>query len=113
MLARLGAEVKKWEAADPSTPVVPALHYIAVVAQARPGEDGKYRAMMPGTEIEKVLAIAAKINAIVFLDLQVGFSNLQKEVPLLETYLKLPNVHLGIDAEFSMKNNIRPGRVVG
>ncbi len=113
MLAKLDTEVKKWEAADPETPVIPALHYIAVVAQLHAGADGKHRARMPGTEIEKVLAMAEKINAIVFLDLQVGFSNVQTEVPLLEKYLKLPNVHLAIDPEFSMKGNIRPGKVVG
>jgi len=113
MLQRLDVEVKKWEAADPNTPVVPALHYIAVVAQAGAGADGKYRARMPNSEIDKVLAIAAKINAIVFLDIQVGFSTLESEVPYFEKYLKLPNVHLGIDAEFSMKNGIKPGKVVG
>ena len=113
MLSRLNAEVTKWQTADPATPVVPALHYIAVVAQAGAGEDGKYRARMPDSEIDKVLKIAEKINAIVFLDIQVGFSDLQTEVPYFEKYLKLPNVHLGIDAEFSMKTGIRPGKVVG
>lgn len=113
MLARLDVEVKKWEVADPSTPVIPALHYIAVVAQGSPGKDGKYRARMPGSEIDKVIKIATKINAVVFLDIQVGFSNLQTEVPLLEKYLKLPNVHLGVDPEFSMKTGIRPGKIVG
>lgn len=113
MLAKLDAEVKKWEVADPKTPVVPALHYIAVVAQLSPGTDGKHRARMPSSEIDKVLAIASKINAIVFLDIQVGFSTVNVEVPLLEKYLKLPNVHLGIDPEFSMKSGIRPGKVVG
>ncbi|MES3031718.1 MAG: hypothetical protein V4699_00545 [Patescibacteria group bacterium] len=113
MLERLDVEVKKWEAADPATPVLPALHYIAVVAQASAGTDGKYRARMPEAEINKVLAIAEKINAIVFLDIQVGLSDLQTEVPLLEKYLKLPNVHLGVDPEFSMKTGIRPGKIVG
>ncbi|HEY4503016.1 MAG TPA: hypothetical protein VJC14_01080 [Candidatus Paceibacterota bacterium] len=113
MFSRLDVEVKKWEAADPETPVIPALHYIAVVAQASAGADGKYRARMPSAEIDKVIAMAAKINAIVFLDIQVGFSTLQVEVPLLEKYLKLPNVHLGVDPEFSMKTGIRPGKVVG
>lgn len=113
MLARLDVEIKKWEAADPATPVMPALHYIAVVAQESAGDSGKHRARMPDTEIDKVLKIAEKINAIVFLDLQVGFSNVQTEVPLLEKYLKMPQVHLGIDPEFSMKGNIRPGKVVG
>ncbi|OGI65521.1 hypothetical protein A3A95_03035 [Candidatus Nomurabacteria bacterium RIFCSPLOWO2_01_FULL_39_18] len=113
MLQRLNVEVKKWELADPSTPIVPALHYIAVVAQASPGADGKYRARMPHSEIDKVLAMAEKVNAIVFLDIQVGFSTLQAELPVFEKYFKLPNVHLGVDAEFSMKSGIRPGKVVG
>lgn len=113
MLAKLDSEVKKWEIADPATPVTPALHYIAVVAQGSPGTDGKYKLRMPDSEIDKVLAIAAKINAIVFLDIQVGFSDLQTEVPRLEKYLKLPQVHLGVDPEFSMKGGIRPGKVVG
>jgi hypothetical protein len=113
MFSRLDAEVKKWEVADPTTPVIPALHYIAVVAQGSAGKDGNYRARMPSVEIDKVLAMAEKINAIVFLDIQVGFSTVQTEVPLLEKYLKLPNVHLGLDPEFSMKGDIRPGKVVG
>ncbi|MFA6520396.1 MAG: hypothetical protein WCT44_02180 [Candidatus Paceibacterota bacterium] len=113
MLTRLKNEIKKWEVADPATPVIPALHYIAVVAQGSAGADGKYRARMPSSEIDKVLAIAEKINAIVFLDLQVGFSTVETEIPLLEKYLKMPNVHLGIDPEFSMKSGIRPGKVVG
>jgi len=113
MLQKLEAEVKKWQDADLSTPAIPALHYITVVAQGSPGDDGKYRLRMPYSEIDKVLAMAAKINALVFLDIQVGFSNLQTELPLLEKYFKMPQVHLGIDPEFSMKNGIRPGKVVG
>ncbi len=112
VLQRLEAEVKKWNDADPETPVIPALHYIAVVAQGSPG-DGKYRARMPESEINKIIAMAAKINGIVFLDVQAGLSNVQTEVPLLEKYLKLPDVHLGIDPEFYMKTGAHPGKVVG
>jgi len=39
MLRRLDAEVAAWTAADPSTPVQPALHLIAVVAQASDARD--------------------------------------------------------------------------
>jgi len=113
MLDKLNVEVKKWQTAEPSTPVIPALHYIAVVAQAGAGRDGKYIARMPDKEIDKVLAMAQKINGIVFLDVQLGGSNLQTELPLLEKYLKLPNVHLGIDPEFAMKNGQRPGTAIG
>ncbi len=113
MLQKLEIEVKKWKEADPLTPVIPALHYIAVVAQNSPGDDSKYRFRMPNLEIDKVLTMAEKINAIVFLDFQVGFSTLDKELSQYEKYFKLPNVHLGIDPEFSMKGNIRPGKIVG
>jgi len=113
MLRRLDEEVKKWNIADPGTPALPALHYIAVVAQGSAGKDGMYRARMPDSEIDKVLEIAKKIDAIVFLDIQVGFSTLHQEVPRLEKYLKMPNVHLGVDPEFSMKTGIKPGKMVG
>ena len=113
MLAMLEAEVAKWQVADPSTPVIPALQYIAVVAQGSPGADGKYRDRMPDSEIDKVLAMAGEIHGIVFLDVQVGLSNVQTEIPLLEKYLKMPQVHLAIDPEFSIKTDSRPGKVIG
>lgn len=113
MLRRLQVEVDKWNKADPDTPALPALHYIAVTAQGSPGVDGKYRFRMPPSQIEEVMRMADKGNAIVILDVQVGLSTLQAELPLLEPYLKKPNVHLGIDAEFSMKTGAKPGTVVG
>src|SRR6185312_15990169 len=42
VLTRLQAVEEEWAKADPSTPVMPALDYIAVSAQASPGKDGKY-----------------------------------------------------------------------
>jgi len=113
MLSMLQAEVDKWNAADPSTPVLPALHYIAVTAQGYAGADGKYRLRMPDSQIDMVIAMAEKINGIVFLDVQVGGSTLEQEIPLLKKYLAIPQVNLGIDPEFSMKNGKKPGTVIG
>jgi hypothetical protein len=113
MLRRLDVEVKKWAAADTTVPIQPALHYICVTAQGSAGKDGKYRARMPFKQIDSVLHMAARINAIVFLDIQVGFSNVESEVPQLEKYLKMPQVHLGIDPEFSMHPGKRIGKNIG
>ncbi len=114
MLRMLDNEVAKWEKVDPKTPVQPALHYIAVVAAGDPGKDGKYRNRMPFKQIDSVLKIASmRKNMIVFLDIQVALSNIHTELPLLEKYLKLPYVHLGIDPEFSMKDGTLPGRKIG
>jgi len=110
MIKKLQQEIKKWEAADESTPVMPALHYIAVTAQAN---GGKQRLRMPFKQIDTILQWAKEINALVFLDIQVGSSTVQEEIPELENYLKLPNVHLGIDPEFAMKNNAVAGSRIG
>ncbi len=113
MLQKLQGEVKAWEAADPTTPVVPAIHYIVTTAQGTPQSDGTYRLRMPGTEIQKAIDLAARVHGLVFLDVQVGLSDLPRELPRLEPYLKQPNVHLGVDPEFSMHNGVKPGRVIG
>jgi hypothetical protein len=113
MLEKLKTEVKAWELADPLTPVVPAIHYIAVTAQKSPGSGNKYRLRMPFTQIDKAIELAAKVNGIVFLDIQVGHSTLAEEIPVLKKYLQLPQVHLGIDPEFSMKNGKVPGTSIG
>ncbi|HEX9129994.1 MAG TPA: hypothetical protein VF850_12615 [Gemmatimonadaceae bacterium] len=103
MLARFDKVIAEWQKADPSTPVQPALHLIAVVAQGSPGRDGKYRLRMADTLVEKVASWAATRNALVFLDVQVGQSTVQEELPRLIPFLKRPNVMLGLDPEFSMK----------
>jgi hypothetical protein len=113
VLEKLQEEVHVWEQADTAMEVQPALHYIAVTAQCLPGKGGKYRLRMPFSQIDSVLEMAKQINAIVFLDIQVGLSDLQSEIPELKEYLKLPHVHLGIDPEFSMKGGQKPGKVIG
>jgi hypothetical protein len=113
MLSRLDREVAAWNRADPSTPVQPALHLIVVVAQGAPGRDGMYRLRMADTLIEKVYSWARKKNALLFLDIQVGKSNVQSEVPRFEQFLKRPDIHLGLDPEFSMKFGDPPGRKIG
>jgi hypothetical protein len=113
MLQKLDEEVANWSKADPQTPVQPALHVIVVTAQGQPSAGGKYRLRMTHKMIDDVLAMAKQRDAIVFLDVQVGQSTLQEELPALADYLKLPHVHLGIDAEFSMKNGGVPGKRVG
>ncbi len=113
MLKKLHAECKMWAKADSAIPVQPALQYICVSAQHEPGKAGKFRMRMPFTQIDKAIALAKQAHAIVFLDVQVGQSTLQQEIPQLEQYLKMDIVHLGVDPEFSMKNGAIPGSRIG
>jgi hypothetical protein len=113
MLAKLDREVAAWNAADSATPVQPALHLIAVVAQGTPGTAGKYRMRMDSALIERVYGWAKSKGALLFLDVQVGQGTLQEELPRLTPFLKRPDVHLGIDPEFSMKRGNVPGTRIG
>ncbi len=114
MLKKLMGEVKKWQQADTHMKVIPAIHYIVTSAQSKPGKGGKYRLRMPFTQVDKALELAKKINGIVFLDVQVGWSTLQQEIPELEKYLSMPQVHLAVDPEFSMKDGHHiPGTIIG
>jgi hypothetical protein len=113
MLRKLDAEVAAWNRIDPEHPVQPALHLIVLVADGHPGSSGKYRTRHDSAMIEKVYGWARSRNALLFVDLQVGQSTLQHELPWIERFLIRPDVHLGIDPEFSMKKGGVPGRRVG
>lgn len=114
MLRRLKREAAKWEKADPSLPVQPALHLVAVVAQGAPGKAGKYRMVMPDAIINQVYDWAKEANAILFIDIQTGHSDIHTLLPRFEWLLKNPDVHLGIDPEFNMiKSGKKPGTKIG
>ncbi|MBA2687925.1 MAG: hypothetical protein H0U64_07480, partial [Gemmatimonadaceae bacterium] len=66
MLAKLDRTVQEWQKADPSTRVIPALHFIAVVAQGAPGRDGKYKLRMTDSLVERVYNMARSKNALTF-----------------------------------------------
>jgi hypothetical protein len=114
MLAKLDREVARWANADPSHPVVPALHLIVTVAQGAPGRAGLFRLQMRDSLIAEIHAWARSKHALLFLDVQPGKSTVQAEVPRLRPFLENPDVHLGIDPEFAMKpSGALPGKRVG
>ncbi len=114
MLRRLKGEVARWQAADPSLPVQPALHLIAVVAQGDPGKAGKYRMVMPDDLINQVYGWAREAGAILFIDIQTGHDDIRALLPRFEWLLKNPDVHLGIDPEFNLiASGKKPGTKIG
>ncbi|MFI5230625.1 MAG: hypothetical protein ACHQWU_16250 [Gemmatimonadales bacterium] len=112
MLTKLDSVVASWRAADPSTPVLPALHLIVSVAQGTPGKDGMYRQRSDPDLIEKIYGMAHARGAITILDIQAGKSTIDSELPVILPFLQRPDVHLGLDPEFYMHYN-REGRTPG
>lgn len=113
MISRLKSVVNQWERTDPSIPVIPAIHYIAVSAQKQAGRNGKFSLRMPPDQIEKALDLAKTVDGLTFLDIQVGTGSLMDEIRYLEPWLIRERVHLGIDPEFSMKDGSPPGSSIG
>jgi hypothetical protein len=114
MLKKLDAEVVKWAKADPSHPVVPALHLIATVAQGAPGKNGLYRLQMRDSMVNDIYSWIKAKNGVFFIDVQVGKSTLQAELPRLRPFLENADVHLAVDPEFSMAPSGKvPGTKIG
>jgi hypothetical protein len=114
MLAKLDHEVARWAKADPSHPVVPALHLIVTVAQGAPGKNGLYRLQMRDSMVNEIYSWAKAKGGLFFVDVQVGKSTLQAELPRLRPILENPDVHLAVDPEFSMAPSGRvPGSKIG
>jgi hypothetical protein len=113
MLSKLMDQVREWERADPSTPVVPALHMVSVVSNDQPGVSGHYRTIMRDSDVQKVHEWAREVNGVFFVDIQVGTDDIRNILPRFEWILKEPDVHLGIDPEFMMKDGSRPGSRIG
>jgi hypothetical protein len=113
LLQKLNEEMACWEKADSTTAALPAIHYIAVTAQRAPGKDKKYRLRMPGHQMWKAIHLGREAGGITFLDVQVGHSSVQEELPHLAELLSLPDVHLALDPEWSMRDGSIPGTKIG
>ncbi len=113
MLRRLDREVQNWTKADPSTPAIPCLHMVTVVAQGDPGPSGKYRSQMRDSQVDSIYQMARSINGIFFIDVQVGTDDIRNIMPRFEEFLKRPDIHFAVDPEFYMRGGIVPGRKIG
>lgn len=108
---RLAREAAHWS--SPGHPVLPAFELIAVVANAGPGPDGRYRSRISDRNIQRYLAAARRHKALLVLDIQPGRSDFPTEARLLERWLREPDVALAIDPEWRMGPGEVPGRRIG
>ncbi len=93
--------------------VIPALHLITGVAQARPGVDGLYHTRLSSERVAEWVELARERDQLIFLDVQIGLSDAITEVRALEEFLREPHVHLALDPEFATRGRGEPGIVIG
>lgn len=97
----------------PDRPVLPAYELIAVIADSRPGGDGKYRRRVDAEDIDRYLKSARRHDALLILDIQPGRADFLTEAKRLTRWLEEPDVALALDPEWRMRRGERPGEVIG
>jgi hypothetical protein len=104
----------EYDALNGDLDVIPAVHPIVAVAQPVPLADGSYLGRMHPDTISSYVEAARDANALVFLDIQIGWSDPLAEVKRLEPFLTEPFVHIALDPEFSTAaRGVAPGQVIG
>lgn len=94
--------------------VIPAFHLITAVAQAHQTRDGTYLGRMSDDLIASYVEAARERGMLLFVDVQIGWSDPLREVKLLERFLREPFVHLALDPEFATEaRGVRPGLAIG
>lgn len=104
---------KQAELYEGNRPVLPFLELIATVANADPGEDGKYRTQQPRSVIEDYLEEARASQSLLVLDIQPGAAEFPDEVDRLLPYLREPDVGLALDPEWHVPEGVVPGQEIG
>ena len=93
---------------------VPAYHLLAAVAQADPTTDGTWLGRPLDEIIARYVEAARAHGLLLFLEIQIGWSDPLAEARLLEAFLAEPFVHLALDPEFATgRLQLPPGAAVG
>ena len=116
--AEVANEVAKWAARydelNGPREVIPAYHLITGVAQQYPTRDGTWLSRLSHDVIAEYVEAARERDMILFLDVQIGWSDPLREVQLLEPFLREPFVHMALDPEFATQHlGVRPGLAIG
>jgi hypothetical protein len=98
--------------ARPGTPVMPMFELIATIAHRFPTPSGLYRSRQDEV-VQRYLQAVRGIDGILVLDVQPGRAEFVDELRHWERYLRLPDVGVALDPEFSMGPGQVPGRQVG
>jgi hypothetical protein len=113
VVAQLEQRAEEFDRLNGPLGVVPALHLVYAVAQAQPTENGLYLQHATDGDVRRLLDVAREHEMLLFLDLQIGRSSVERELRGVLPYLRYPNVHLALDPEFAVASGEVPGIDLG
>jgi hypothetical protein len=113
LVLRLKTHANLYDRLNGPRGVQPALHIVYASAQPNPGEDGLHLIFVDNRTLNKYIDLACEHGLLVFLDNQIGRSDVETEVRDILSYLDQPHVHAALDPEFAMPRGEVPGETIG
>ncbi len=117
LLGDLGAKTKKMmKQAEPyaeGRKIMPVFELIAVIVMSTPGQDQKYRRRISTSVVDDYLKAAREAKGILLLNIQPGKADFLGEIQHFEKYLRMPDVGVAIDPEWSVRGKQTPGVYYG
>jgi hypothetical protein len=100
LLNQLSGQAQAYAQADPSHHVMMGLDVVNPGADGAPTPNGLYVDRLdPGT-LQHYLDLTRQNHMLLFMDMQVAFSNVQRELAYLWPYLQYPWVNIALDPEW-------------
>ncbi|HEY7833738.1 MAG TPA: hypothetical protein VIG30_09230 [Ktedonobacterales bacterium] len=104
LLNRLQNQGQAYAQLDPSHPVVMGLDIVDPLADAAP-QQGFYIDRMGPDILQHYLDLTRANHMLLFFDMQIGYSSMQRELTYLLPYLQYPWVNVAIDPEWDHAHN--------
>jgi hypothetical protein len=104
----------EYQALLTDTLVIPGFHMVVTIADAFPGEEGRYSHRVSTDTLQTWIDVAQTHQMWSVLDIQPGHSAITEELAFVAPFVRQSNVHLAIDPEFVMSETTRiPGQHIG
>jgi hypothetical protein len=113
LAARLRTHAATYDSLNGTLGMRPAFHIVYGRATTDPGADGNHMLYIDDETMSQYIDLACREGFLVFVDLQIGLSDVEAEVRKALPFLENPNVHLALDPEFAMPPGELPGDSVG
>ena len=113
LVEKLKAHAQRYNSLNGSRSVQPALHLVYATAQKEPGPEGLHLTYVGKETLQEYLDLACEHGLLVFLDLQIGRSDVETELAKILPYLEQPHVHVALDPEYAVAEGQIPCENLG
>jgi len=113
LVEKLKAHAERYDSLNGPRTVQPALHLVYATAQTKPGPEGLHLTYVGEETLQEYLDLACENGLLVFLDIQIGRSDVETELAKILPYLEGPHVHVALDPEYAVAEGEIPRESLG